>query len=75
MYSLREKYLEFFKEIRTRSYTIYTGCDKGFISSVINGNKRCSEVIAKALISIRCDISFKNENMDEYLEKYFAKEK
>ena len=75
MYLLKEEYLEFFKEIRTKVYTNLLGCDTAFISSIVNGNKICSEVVAKAILSVRFDISCKDEKINEYLEKYFAKEK
>ena len=69
MYLLKEEYLDFFKEIRTSVYANYVGCDQTYISSILNRNRACSETIAKALISIKFDISM------NYLEKYFAKEK
>lgn len=75
MYHLNQEYYNFFREIRTCVYASYTGCDQTYISSVLNGNKNCSEMLAKSLISIKCDISIKDEKMNEYLEKYFAKEK
>lgn len=75
MYLLKEEYLDFFKEIRTSVYANYVGCDQTYISSILNRNRACSETIAKALISIKFDISFKDVSMMNYLEKYFAKEK
>lgn len=75
MYLLKKEFLNLFKEIRTSVYTNYLGCDQTFISSILNGNKICSEVIAKALISVKFDITFKSPDMETYLKQYFAKEK
>ena len=75
MYLLKEEYFDFFKEIRTSAYANYIGCDQTYVSSILNGNRTCSELIAPALISVKFDISFKNVSMTHYLEKYFAKEK
>lgn len=76
MYRLKEDYLDFFKDIRTNSYARIIGIDYTYISSILNANKGCSEIIAKALLSTRVGVSFKEEEeMNTYLEKYFAKEK
>ena len=75
MHRLKEEYFDFFKEIRTSTYANYIGCDANFVSSIVNGNKSCSEMLAKCILSVRFDISLKDENMSVYLEKYFAKEK
>lgn len=75
MYSLKDEYLEFFKEIRTSVYANLIGCSQTLASCILNGNKMCSENLAKAFISVRFDISFKNPDMLNYLKKYFAKEK
>lgn len=75
MYLIKSNSIKFFKEIRTNTYADYLGLDKAYISTILNGNKPCSEIAAKAFISTRCDISFTNENMENLLEKFFSKEK
>lgn len=75
MYRLKEEWINFFKEIRTNVYSKYIGCIDGYASTIINGTKPCSEIFAKAMISVRNDISFKDEQMPILLKKYFAKEK
>lgn len=75
MYFLRKEYCDFFKEYRTNLYASYLDCDAGFMSTVLNSNKMCSTVVAKSLIGVRFDISIKDPMMNEYLEKYFVKEK
>lgn len=75
MYRLKEEYCNFFKEIRAIIYANYNGCNADYMSSILSGSRTCSELTAKSIISIKFDISIKNENMNKYLEKYFAKEK
>ena len=75
MYRLKKEWFDFFKEIRTNVYSKYIGCIETHASSILNGKKPCSENLAKSFISVREDISFKNEQMPTLLEKYFAKEK
>ena len=75
MYKLKNEWISFFKEIRTRVYADFIGCDYSHASSVVNSSKVCSENFAKSLISVRHDMSFKDEKMPILLEKYFAKEK
>ena len=75
MYRLKQEWIEYFKEIRTNAYSKYIGCFETHASSVLNGKKPCSENLAKSFISVRNDISFKDEQMPILLGKYFAKEK
>ena len=76
MYRIKKEYLEFFKDIRTSAYSRYIGIDNTYLSSILNASKSCSEIVAKAMISTRIGVSFKEEEeMNTYLEKYFAKEK
>ena len=75
MYRLREEYIDEFKELRTITYANILGCDAAFISTVLNGNKWCSEIVAKALISVKENGTLKEICTNEYLEKYFVKEK
>ena len=75
MYRLKEQYLDFFKETRTIIYADFISCDANFMSSIVNGNKICSETIAKCILSVKFNISLKDEKMGVYLKKYFAKEK
>ncbi len=75
MYLLKKEFIDLFKEIRTKVYAESLGCDAGFMSSVLNGNKICSEMVAKAMINVRFEVHFKSEEMTQLLTKYFAKEK
>lgn len=75
MYKLKEEWIDLFKELRATAYSKYIGCDASYASTIINGSKPCSENFAKSLISVRDDISFRDEQMPILLEKYFAKEK
>lgn len=74
MYRIREEYINYFKEIRTNIYAKESGCTGAFYSSVLNGNKRCTETVARAIISIRENLSFREITLRELLEKYFTRE-
>lgn len=75
MYRLKQEWIELFKELKNGTYEKYIGCSSFYISGIVSGSKLCSETLAKALISVKDDISFKDEQMPILLEKYFAKEK
>lgn len=75
MYELKTEYSNYFKEIRNTIYADYLGCTESYISSILSCSKLCSELFAKALISVRCEILIKDVQMNELLEKYFNKEK
>ena len=75
MYKLKEEYIDLFKEIKTKTYANYIGCDYGFLSSILNGNKGCKVYIAKAIIGTRFDITIRYIENNELVEKYFIKEK
>lgn len=75
MYKLREEYINEFKELRTVTYANIIGCTPDFISTVLNANKWCSEIVAKALISVKINGTLKEITTNELLEKYFVKEK
>lgn len=75
MYRLKEESMENFKMIRTSVYSDTIGCDMAFLSSILNRNKECSEMIAKSIISVRYDIGFTEIHTLKLLEKYFIKER
>lgn len=75
MYRLKEEFMAFFKEYRTKTYADYIGCNADYMSSVLNANKTCMTVYAIAMISIRLDLGFKDVIERNLLDKYFAKEK
>lgn len=75
MYELKPEYSNYFKEIRNTIYAEYLGCTVSYISSVLSCSKLCSELFARALISVRCEILIKDIQMNTLLEKYFNKEK
>lgn len=75
MYLLREEYFNFFKEIRRSIYAEYLGCDPSYISSILNGSKACSELVAKSIICARLNITIKDPEMQLCLDKYFVKER
>ena len=74
MYKIKEEYIKYFKEIRTSVYATQSGCTAAFYSSVLNGNKRCTEAIAKIIISIREDMTLKDVHIGGLLNKYFTRE-
>ena len=75
MYKLKEEYIDLFKEIKTKTYSNYIGCDYGFMSSILNGNKSCRVYIAKMIIGVKFDITIRYIDQNELVEKYFIKEK
>ncbi len=75
MYRIRKEESAIFKDFKSRIYEKYIGVASTYICSILNGNRHCTVSLAKAIISTRFNISFIDEKMEEYLEKYFAKEK
>lgn len=75
MYKLKEEFMDEFKMIRTAVYSDTVGCDLTFVSSILNRNRECSEIIAKSLISVRHGLGFTDIHTLGLLEKYFIKER
>lgn len=75
MYTLKEEYIDLFKETKTMTYFKFIGCDYAFLSSILNGNKSCRIYIAKMIIAVKFDITFRYIEENELLDKYFIKEK
>lgn len=74
MYRIKEEVIDIFKEYRTNSYAKYIGCNPNFVSTIINGGKACSTMLAEALIGFRFDVTIRYIVENNLLEKYFTKE-
>lgn len=74
MYKIREENNIDLKNLKTKYYQDKTGLSLSYLSSILNGNRSCIETNARAILSVRFDISFTNEKMQELLEKYFEEE-
>lgn len=74
MYRIKDQNSEVIKIYKTGYYKRNTGANLSYLSSILNGNSNCTELLAKAILSIRFNISFTDEKMQELLEKYFEEE-
>ena len=75
MYKITEDFSKIVKKYRTKYYKDVLGLNYAFVSSILNGNKNCSEIIAKGILSIGFEISLSDEKIPKLLEKYFIKTK
>mgnify|MGYP001625207093 CR=1 FL=1 len=75
MYKITEDFSKIVKKYRTKYYKDVLGLNYAFVSSILNGNKNCSEIIAKGILSICFEISLSDEKIPKLLEKYFIKTK
>ncbi len=75
MYRARSEFTKIAKKYKTKYYKEILGINYGFTSSIINGNKNCSEIIAKGLLSICFEIPLTHEEIPLLLNKYFIKTK
>ena len=75
MYKITEEFTKIVKKYRTKYYKDILRLNYGFVSSILNGNKNCSEIIAKGIISICFELPLADEKISELLEKYFIKTK
>lgn len=74
MYLIKKEKSNDLKRIRTKCYAEKTGFTPNYISAVLNGNLKCTETGAKAILSVGFDISLNNKQMEELLEEYFKEE-
>lgn len=73
MYRIKQELAEKLKDGRSNIYlSEATSKTQQMISLVFNGTK-CSEILAKALISIREKIPMNDDKMKDFLEYYFDK--
>lgn len=74
MYRIKESKKEEIKEYRTNYYVEKTGLTQPYVSGIVNGTQKCTEIIAKALLSVKFDISFYDTRLNELVKKYFEEE-
>ena len=75
MYLMKEELIMISKKFRLKYFQERLGLSYAFCSKIMNGKEICSEVIAKAILSICFDISFTNEDIENKLSQYFIKTK
>lgn len=75
MYKITEEFAKTVKKYRTKYYKEVLGLNYGFVSSILNGNRNCSELTAKGIISICFGISLSDEKIPLLLKEYFIKTK
>ena len=74
MYFIREEKKEEIKKIRTNYYSKKLGITPNFVSNILNGRIKCTEITARGIISIYYDISLNDTRIEELLEEYFKEE-
>ena len=74
MYRIKENKISEMKEFRTNLYSEKTGLHPSYLSSILNASQKCTEIIAKAILSVKFDISFYDTKLNELIEKYFDEE-
>ena len=74
MYLVKKEKNDELKRIRTKCYAEKTGFTPNYISAVLNGNLKCTEPGAKAILSVSFDISFYDKQMEKLLKEYFMEE-
>ena len=73
MYRIRPELVEKLKDGRSNTYLSEAiGRTQTMISLVLNGSQ-CSEILAKALISVKEKIPMNDDKMEELLDYYFEK--
>lgn len=73
MYRVKPELVDKLKDGRSNAYLCeVTGRKPTMISLVLNGTK-CSEILARALISVREKIPMNDDRMEELLNYYFDK--
>lgn len=75
MYKITKEFSKTAKKYKNIYYKEILGLSITFISSILNGKKSCSEIIAKGIISMCFGISIADERIPLLLEKYFIKTK
>ena len=63
MYKITEKFAKTVKKYRTKYYKEVLGLNYGFVSSILNGSRNCSEIVAKGIISICFGIPLSHEKI------------
>lgn len=72
MYIIGEEFANMIKKLKTSYIAEELGMNLAYISSILNG-KKCSEIVAKGILSIYFNIAINYDSMNELLEKYFIK--
>lgn len=62
------------QKIKIKIYCEKTGLSRPFVSGVINRRFKCTENVARSLLSVAFDISFNGEEMENKLKEYFEEE-
>lgn len=74
MYLIKEKKIEEIKKYRTSFYCKKTGLALSYLSAVTNGNLKCTEITARAILSVYFGIPISDDKMEELLKEYFKEE-
>lgn len=74
MYRIKEEKIREMKEYRTNLYSEKTGLNASYLSSIINASQKCTEIIAKSILSVKFNISFYDIRLNELLKEYFKEE-
>ena len=75
MYKITEEFSKMVKKYRTRYYKEILGLNYAYMSTILNGSRNCSEIVAKGIISICFGIPLSHEKIPLLLNKYFIKTK
>lgn len=70
MQILKEKNREIFKIIKNQYYAENLSISSNYVCNILGGYK-CTDIIAKGLISVRFNIAMNDEKMPKLLKEYF----
>ena len=74
MYRIKQEKIPEIKEYRTSLYSEKTGLNANYLSSILNATMNCSEIIAKAVLSVKFNISLYDVRLNDLLKEYFEEE-
>lgn len=72
MYQITEDFANMIGRLKTSYISENIGMSLAYVSSILNG-KQCSEIVARALLSLYFDIAINDEQMNGLIEKKFTK--
>lgn len=72
MYKMTEEFATMTSKMKTSYIAEILGMNLAYISTILNG-KKCSEIVAKGILSIYFNIAINDEQMNELIAKYFIK--
>lgn len=72
MYKITEEFAIIIGRMKTSYISEVLGMNLAYISTILNG-KKCSQIVAKGILSIYFNIAINDKQMNELIAKYFIK--